>query len=65
MRMREISQQMNQLAKGQSKIPSTSANWSDVQRAVIDFDKASLSVGELFKEFQAKIERVRDLPRGN
>lgn len=64
-RMREINQQMNQLAKGQNKIPSTSANWSDVQRGVIDFDKATLSVGELFKEFQTKIERVRDLPRGN
>lgn len=65
LRLREISQQMNQLAKGQSKIASTSPNWSDVQRAVIDFDKATLSVGELFKEFQTKIERVRDLPRGN
>lgn len=65
-RVQELSNsmtEMSNLSKGQAKIPSTASVWNDVQRVVNDTDRATLTLNELFKDFQMKVDRVRNLPR--
>jgi len=59
--LNELNSQMVTLAQGQAKIPSTMPNWSEVQRVVSESDRASLTLNELYKDFQAKVDRVRGL----
>ncbi len=63
--MNELNTQMKTIARGQTKIPSTVPNWSEVQRIVSDSDRTSLAMNELFKDFQIKVDRVRNLPKSN
>lgn len=60
----DLSAQMNHLSQGQPKIPSTSSNWADVQKVVVETDRASLSLNELFKEFQSRVDKVRSFKSG-
>ncbi len=54
-----LQSQMNQLAGGQARIPSTSSSWSDVQRIVTESERATFSLNELYKEFQNKTDKFR------
>lgn len=60
-----LSSQMNNLAGGQAKIPSTSPNWKDVQQAVTESERATFSLNELYKEFQNKTEKFRQSTKGS
>lgn len=60
-----LSSQMNNLAGGQAKIPSTSPNWKEVQQAVTDSERATFSLNELYKEFQNKTEKFRMSTKGS
>jgi hypothetical protein len=53
--------EINNLTKGQSRIPSTSANWSEIQRVVNDTDRGAVTLNNLFKDFQQKVDQVRNV----
>lgn len=57
--LRDLDRQMTTLSQGQSRIPSTIPNWNEVQRVVSESDRISLTLNELFKSFQTKVDRVR------
>jgi hypothetical protein len=65
-RVQELSNSMTEmgnLSKGQTKIPSTAGIWNEVQRVVNEADRATLTLNELFKDFQTKAGRVREPPK--
>lgn len=59
-----LNTQMNNMAAGQSKIASTSPNWSEVQRVVTEAERATFSINELYKEFQNKTDKFRASTKG-
>ncbi len=60
-----LNNQMTNLAGGQSKVSSTSPNWSEVQRVVSESERASFSLNELYKEFQNKTDKFRMSTKGS
>ncbi|MGE4130457.1 MAG: hypothetical protein AB7F86_02400 [Bdellovibrionales bacterium] len=63
--MNDLSEQLKDLAKGQSRIPSTSPDWGKLQEIVNDFERTSLAAGELNREFQIQVDRMRQASRSN
>lgn len=57
--------QMKNLAGGESKIASTSPNWSEIQRVVSESERATFSLNELYKEFQNKTDQFRASTKGS
>lgn len=63
--MDDLRRQISGFAQGQAKIPSTAANWTDVQKAVLEFDRNAVAVNEIYKSFHDRVEKVRSMRNPN
>lgn len=59
--MEDLKTNLSTLSGGQSKVPSTASNWSDIQKAVTDFDRVTVMVNENYEKFQGRVGQVRSL----